>query len=163
MRSPTLHQHFGLPSSPGFSECLRAAQDETTPLRETLEAAIRPAPDDLNLDVLAAGEMPSDPSSLVSSPALGRIAEALRETDYIYVLIDSPPLLGIADAQLLARQADDVLLVGRLDRVSPYQVEELHSLLARLKLAPLGLTVVGARTELSPYYVNERTVTTQEL
>jgi capsular exopolysaccharide synthesis family protein len=162
MRSPTLHGHFDLPSSPGLSDCLRTAQRDPAALGATLESAIRPAPDELNLDILAAGETPSDPASLFSSPALETVLDALREKDFTYVLIDSPPLLGIADAQLLARQADDVLLVGRLDRVSPYQVEELRGLLTRLQLTVVGITVVGARVELSPYYLNEGVLATHE-
>jgi succinoglycan biosynthesis transport protein ExoP len=158
--SPTLHQHFGLSDSPGLSDCLRAAQGDAHELAETIDGTIRPAPDELNLDILPAGEAPADPTSLVSSPALAAVIEALRERDYAYVLIDSPPLLGISDAQLLARQADSVLLVGRLDRISPYQAEELHGLLSRLELEPIGLTVVGARAEFSPYYVTERAFAT---
>jgi capsular exopolysaccharide synthesis family protein len=163
MRSPTLHEQFDLPSSPGLSECLRTAQTDQSALGDAIDAAIRPAPDELNLDIMAAGRTPSHPTSLVSSPALGTVVEALSERDYTYVLIDSPPLLGISDAQLLARQADDLLLVGRLDRVSPYQVEELQGLLARLELAPVGLTVVGARAEFSPYYINAAVVATRSL
>ena len=160
MRSPTLHEHFDLPPSPGLSDCLSAALSENGASAETVGAAIRAAPDELNLDLMAAGGTPSDPTSLVSSPALGMVLDAIRELDYAYVLIDSPPLLGIADAQLLARQAEDVLLVGRLDRVSPEQVEELRGLLSRLQLSPIGLTVVGARAEFSPYYISERAVAT---
>ncbi len=172
MRSPTLHTRFAVPSSPGLSECLRAVQTETLTLSEaisdtsslskTINAAIRAAPDELNLDILVAGDIPSDPTTLVSSPALALVFDDLRDRDYAYILIDSPPLLGIADAQLLARQADDVLLVGRLDRVSPYQAEELKGLLVRLQISPMGLAVVGARAEFSPYYINERVLATHE-
>jgi Mrp family chromosome partitioning ATPase len=70
-------------------------------------------------------------------------------------------LLGLGDTQLLAGQADDVLLVSRLDRVTPEQAEDLSELLARLKLAPIGVVVVGARVELSPYYLGERSLATR--
>jgi polysaccharide biosynthesis transport protein len=158
MRLPTLHQHFGLPVESGLSDCLAAAQHDM-PDSETIESVIRTAPDERGLDVLVAGQMPSDPSSLAWGPALGRVVKALREMDYEYILLDSPPILGIADAQLLARFADDVLLVARLDRVSPDQAEELATLLARLELTPVGLAVVGARVQLAPYpyYVTEQT------
>jgi succinoglycan biosynthesis transport protein ExoP len=158
MRSPTLHYHFGVPLSPGLSDCLDA-----DPVFDpaTIESAIRVAPGEQNLDVLAAGEMPSDPSSLAWSPALSRVADALRQMDYAYLLIDSPPILGIADTQVLARISDEVLLVARLDRVSRYQAEELGGLLSRLEINPLGLTVVGARVELSQYYLIEQAVSSK--
>jgi capsular exopolysaccharide synthesis family protein len=159
MRSPTLHQHFGLPLEPGLSDCLAAAQHDA-PDGDTIAAAIRTAPDEHDLDVLVGGEMPVDPSSLAWGPALGRVLETLRELDYAYIVLDSPPVLGIADAQMLARYADDVLVVARLDRLSPYQAEELTGLLARLQIAPIGLAVVGARVELSPYYTSEQALVT---
>ena len=119
---------------------------------------VKPASDDLNLDVLAAGRTPSDPSSLMSSPALVAVFEAIGRMNYSYVLIDSPPILGLSDTQFLARQADDVLLVARLDRVTPTSAEDVTELLARLKMTPIGVVVIGARAELSPYYLGEHTV-----
>ncbi len=157
MRAPALQGQFDVPISPGLSDCLQAAQRGSS-YSDMLESAIRVAPGEQKLDVLAAGEMPEDPSALAWSPALHAVMEAVRAMDYNYVLIDAPPMLGIADAQLLAREADDVLLVARLDRVSPYQADELRGLMARLEIKPVGLTVVGARAELSPYYYVEEGV-----
>ncbi len=109
--------------------------------------------------MLSSGQALSDPAALLSSAAVDGFFEALRQTDYSYVLIDSPPILGLGDAQFLARQSDDVLVVARLDRVSPLQAEDLRDLLKRLRLNPIGVVVVGARVELSPYYLAERTLT----
>jgi tyrosine-protein kinase len=154
LRSPSLHEQLGLPPGPGLAECLLAAREGE--VGEVLRDLIREAPGDLNLDVLTAGRTPSDPGSLMSGPELGAFFEAVRTLDYHYVLIDSPPSLGLSDAQFLARQADDVLLVARLDRVSPTQAEDLRDLLRRLGISPIGLVAVGARVELSPYYTSER-------
>jgi succinoglycan biosynthesis transport protein ExoP len=161
LRSPTLHEHLGVPSAPGLADGLAAVNHGTQGPAETLKAMIRTAPGDLNLDVLPAGQIPSDPSSLMSGAALGLIFEVVRQLDYNYVLIDSPPLLGLGDTQLLAGHADDVLLVSRLDRITPEQAEDLRELLERLKLAPIGVVVVGAKVELSPYYLGERSLTTR--
>jgi len=159
LRSPTLHEHFGLRPQPGFSDCLLAMDNDAQHFRKALDTAIRAAPGELNLDVLNAGQVPSDPAALLSSLAVDRFFEALRQTDYSYVLIDSPPILGLGDAQFLARQSDDVLVTARLDRVSPGQAEDLRDLLKRLQLHPIGVVVMGARVELSPYYLAERPLT----
>ncbi len=155
MRSPSLHSQLGLPGAPGLSDCLLAAERGTGELEQTLERSIREAPGDLGLELLAAGPTPADPSSLLSGPALAAVFETLRALDYGYILIDSPPALGLSDTQFLARQADDVLVVARLDRVTPDQGRDLVDLLRRLRIAPIGLVVVGARAEISPYYMTE--------
>jgi capsular exopolysaccharide synthesis family protein len=162
LRSPTLHEHFGLQPQFGFSDCLvamGASGNNTQQSDEVLDKAISAAPGELNLDVLNSGQVPLDPAALLSSSALDRLFEALRQRDYDYVLIDSPPILGLGDAQFLARQSDDVLVVARLDRVSPGQAEDLRDLLKRLQLNPIGMVVMGARVELSPYYLSEHTRT----
>ena len=152
-----MHQQFGLPAGRGLSDCLAGGYGERQ-LEAEIESMVKPASDDLNLDVLAAGRTPSDPSSLMSSPALVAVFEAIGRMNYSYVLIDSPPILGLSDTQFLARQADDVLLVARLDRVTPSSVEDVSELLARLKMTPIGVVVIGARAEISPYYLGEHTV-----
>ena len=150
LRSPTLHEHFGLRPQTGFADVLVAIEGNAQSSGEVLHGAMRTAPGELNLDVLDSGQALSDPAALLSSTALDRFFETLRQTDYRYILIDSPPILGLGDAQFLARQSDDVLVVARLDRVSPVQAEDLRDLLIRLQLNPIGVVVVGARVELSP-------------
>jgi hypothetical protein len=48
-----------------------------------------------------------------------------------------------------------VLVVARAD-ADPEQAEDLKDLLRRLRIAPIGLVAVGARAEISPYYLSER-------
>jgi Mrp family chromosome partitioning ATPase len=79
--------------------------------------------------------------------------EQARRMDYDYVLVDAPPLLGIADSQVFARHADDVLIVSRVDRISLDRVQDLRDVLDRLPTKPLGIVAIGARGELSPYYL----------
>jgi polysaccharide biosynthesis transport protein len=161
LRSPTLHQHLGLPPSPGLADCLAEVDSGAQTPHEAISAVIRTPPRDPNLDLLPAGVVPRDPGALMSSSALPAIIEAVREMNYDYVLIDSPPALGLGDTQFLALQADELLLVARLDRITPDQAEDLGELLGRVKLPPLGLVVVGARAEISPYYLTERSLASQ--
>jgi Mrp family chromosome partitioning ATPase/capsular polysaccharide biosynthesis protein len=158
LRSPSLHEQLGLPLTPGLADCLHAAG--TDELLDLLKRSIREVPGDLNLDLLPAGKTPADPGSLMSGPELTAFFAAVRQLDYHYILVDSPPALGLSDTQFLVRQADDVLVVARLDRVSPDQAEDLQDLLRRLQIKPIGLVAVGARVELSPYYTSERPAST---
>lgn len=159
LRFPTLHEQFNLPLAPGLSECLAAVERGEGRPGQLLEHVIKRAPASRGLDVLTGGQTPADPSLLMSGTTLDLVFDALREMDYKWIVVDSPPVLGLGDTAYLGQHADDALLVARLDRVSPEQVEELHERILRLKLHPLGLVVMGARVEISPYYLSERTLT----
>ncbi len=162
LRFPTLQDHFQLPLSPGLSDLLRAVQqDGALPLKQ-LEQTIRQVPSDPGLELLAAGEVPADPGSLLSGSALRVLFEWLRESDYNHIIVDSPPILGLGDTSFLAQEAREALLVARLDRVSHEQVEDLNELVGRLRLRALGLVVIGTKLELSPYYLSERSLTLAE-
>src|SRR2546429_6055020 len=62
------------------------------------------------LDVLPAGRHGGDASELLITPALPSLIEALHNSDYAYVLIDSPPILGVADGQMFAQFCDELLV-----------------------------------------------------
>ena len=81
------------------------------------------------------------------------LLEHLRGLDYDYMLVDAPPLIGIADSQVLARNVDQLMLVTRLDRLTLDHVAELREIVDRLDVPVLGLVVIGARGEASPYYL----------
>jgi Mrp family chromosome partitioning ATPase len=100
----------------------------------------------------AGGRRGGDASELLHTPALQSLIETLRRSAYAYVLIDSPPLLGVADAQMFAQFCDELLLVARLDRLKMSDVIDLREMLDRLDSNPVGLVVIGTRPAGSPYY-----------
>jgi capsular polysaccharide biosynthesis protein/Mrp family chromosome partitioning ATPase len=108
------------------------------------------------LHVIASGAEYKDPGSLVSGPAMTMFLRQIKALDYDYVLVDGPPLLGIADSQVMARNVDHVMLVSRLDRLSLDHVGELREVLDNLDRPILGVVVIGARGEASPYYLARR-------
>src|SRR5262249_20891137 len=127
--NPALHRLFELPLEPGFCELLR---DECS-----LAEVERPASVS-GLTFISAGRL--DPAAL---RLLGRdrgpeIFKRLR-SEYEFIIVDSSPLLPVADGLLVAKQVDGVLLsllcdVSRLPRV--YE--------ACTRLTSLGVTVLGA-------------------
>ena len=108
------------------------------------------------LEVLASGHKPTDPARLLSSSATQAFFRYLRRFDYDYILVDGPPMLGIADTQALAREADRTLLVTQLDRLTADHVIDMGELIERLEMRPIGLVVIGARVKVSPYYLSQR-------
>ena len=97
-----------------------------------------------------------------SGPAMDSLADALLDLDYAYVLVDSAPILGIADSLSLARALHHVLFVGRLDRLTLDTIFDAREMLDRFDTEPLGMVVVGARGEASPYYLTAARPTLDE-
>ena len=164
LRVPKLHAMFNLPLGVGLADILAVLDwdaqtfDDDLLTRATHEVIgpVEGTPRRGELHVITSGTKAKDPGRLVAGPAMKTFLEHVRGIDYDYVLIDAPPLLGIADSQALARYVDDVLLVNRLDRLTLEHVDELRDVIDRLHLRPLGIVVIGARGEISPYYMQRR-------
>ena len=69
-----------------------------------------------NLDLLTAGPEVSNPAELLASPHLASALKEMRQA-YDIVIVDSPPLLAVADPSILAQVVDAVLLVVQAGRV----------------------------------------------
>ncbi len=108
MRRPQLHTRLGLKNMRGLSNILAngLSPDDVIHLA------------DVNLSVLTAGQIPPDPTKLLSSHRMASLIEQF-ENSFDLVIYDTPPLLGLADATLLATHTDGLVLVlglGKTDR-----------------------------------------------
>ncbi len=159
MRWPTLHTLTGTEIGPGLSELLETLGRGTVPdARGYVGNRIERVSGQRRgeLDILPSGKKPDDPSELLSNVGLDVVMDGIAELDYTYVLIDAPPLLGIADTQALARRATTMLYVARLDRVTLENVVDARDVLDRIDRPMVGMVVIGARSEASPYYLSSR-------
>jgi protein-tyrosine kinase len=103
LRKPSMQQLFGLPPGPGLAEYLCGGCE--------LNAAMKYLPD-YNLTVIPAGEAPTNPAELLGSTAMRRLLDHLR-TRFDRVILDTPPVLPLADVAVLAPIVDGALLVVR--------------------------------------------------
>jgi Mrp family chromosome partitioning ATPase/capsular polysaccharide biosynthesis protein len=164
LRVPKLHDMFGLQLGVGLADVLVVLDWDTSTFDEgLLDQATREVVTSSHgrgrrgeLHVITSGTKAKDPGRLIAGPAMKAFLDHVRGLDYEYVLVDAPPLLGIADSQALARHVDEILLVSRLDRLTLERVDELRDVIDRLHLRPLGIVVIGARGEISPYYLTTR-------
>jgi Mrp family chromosome partitioning ATPase len=162
LRWPTLHELVEVPAGPGLTELLADAEARADPIEldRQIEGTLRRldgAPRSADLDILPSGSKPGQPAQLLGSDAAELVFDRLRGLDYSYILVDAPPVLGISDTQSLARFADSLLWVSRLDRITLDNVMDARDILDRLEPQSIGLVVIGARSEASPYYVGVRT------
>ena len=142
MRWPRLHELFDVEQTPGLSEILVGARNGGSSGIFQLSAARTGSG---SLHVLASGRTPPDPAQLLASDALDGFFEEIEESEYDYVLLDGPPLLGLVDSQVLAQRVDGVLIVCRPDRHTPETALALRETLDRLEVNPLGVVIVGSR------------------
>ncbi|MDL5159147.1 polysaccharide biosynthesis tyrosine autokinase [Actinomycetospora termitidis] len=104
LRHPVLAERLGLHGPLGLTDVLRGHGPLGTALQRHG-----------GVDVLVAGEVPTDPSGLLASRALGAVIDRLRETHDV-VLVDAPPLGPVADAAVLAAGSDGAVLLCRAGR-----------------------------------------------
>jgi Mrp family chromosome partitioning ATPase/capsular polysaccharide biosynthesis protein len=150
LRFPTLHERFGLARAPGLADILEGIGHNGRPPHDAIAATLKNPPQTYgrtadNLHILTSGSRPQDPSALLFGDALDRFVAAVAELEYSYVIVDGPPLLGVADAHALAQRADGIVVVFRLDRATLDDAIEMSDLLDRLEARALGLVVVGVR------------------
>ncbi|MGH2721256.1 MAG: polysaccharide biosynthesis tyrosine autokinase [Actinomycetota bacterium] len=107
LRRPTTHRFFDLTDAGGIVAVLDGAA--------TAEEALVPT-NVPNLRVLTAGGRPPNPTEILSSSRFGELLESLASVADI-VLIDAPPVLGLADASALASKVDGVLFVVDMSQV----------------------------------------------
>ena len=106
MRRPSVHRRIDFDNSRGLSTLL------TT--RDAIDTVALPSGQD-NLTIVASGPVPPSPTELLSSM---RLEEVLHEAakQYDVVIVDSPPVLGLADAPLMSALVDGVVFVVEADR-----------------------------------------------
>lgn len=102
------------------------------------------------LDVLLSGDIPPNPSELLSSPRMQRLIAELRE-EYDFVILDSPPVNMVTDSVVLAPQSDGVLFLIRANQSERGAVIHAVEQLEYAKVKILGFVLNGVSMESSQY------------
>ena len=102
MRRPSVHASFGMVAGAGLADVLA----ERTPLRDAVTRIQSPS-----LWILPAGTPPPNPSELLASGAMEALARQLREGPFDWVVVDTPPVLAVTDASVLAKHATGLVFV----------------------------------------------------
>jgi succinoglycan biosynthesis transport protein ExoP len=123
LRRPTLHSLFKISNDHGLADYLRGRGDAVEYVQPT------PIP---SLHVLPAGDMPISEIGVLAGDKIRNMLDDLKQR-YDLVLVDSPPVLGISDGSIIAREVDYVILVVQHRRYpreislrAKRAVEEVH-------------------------------------
>lgn len=142
LRKPTGHYTFRLENHIGLTNVLTR--------QSTLAQAVQES-EIPHLSVLTSGPIPPNPSELLASAQMVELLKEMKE-QFDMVIFDTPPILAVADAQILANQVDGTILVvssGKTEKDAALKSKELLSN-AQGKL--LGVVLNNRKVEEGNYY-----------
>ncbi|WP_236827127.1 MULTISPECIES: CpsD/CapB family tyrosine-protein kinase [unclassified Blastococcus] len=131
LRRPRIASYLGLVNGVGLTNIL-AGSAEVADVAQAYSAS--------SITVIGAGPNPPNPSELLASKHMLELLGQLRDK-YDFVIVDSPPVLPLADASGLAAIVDGVLLSVRYGQSRKDQVAQASTNLARVGAKPLGFVL----------------------
>ena len=143
LRKPALHRMLQIANRRGLSEvCIQNPVNLNGHLQNTSLS---------NLWVLPSGNLPPNPAELLNSQKMNLVIQQAKEkTDF--VIMDSPPVLAVTDACVLASRVDGVLLVVRAGKAKKTLLQETIKRLKHVNANLLGVVVNGVNLKRSSYY-----------
>ncbi|MFD2616171.1 MULTISPECIES: CpsD/CapB family tyrosine-protein kinase [Terrilactibacillus] len=143
LRKPTAHYTFRLANTTGLTTVLTK--------KDTLEEAIQKTEVD-HLFVLTSGPVPPNPAELLSSAAMNAFMKYAL-TLFDVVIFDTPPVLAVTDAQVMANQCDGTVLVVQSGTTEKEAAVSAKELLVKAQAKLLGVVLNRKKqTKGSHYY-----------
>jgi capsular exopolysaccharide synthesis family protein len=136
LRRPKVHELFGLSNTVGLTSVLLG--------EASVADALQAVPASKYLRVLASGPLPPNPSELLSLKRTADIIESLS-ADRTIVLVDSPPVLPVTDALVLARHADACIMVCAAGTTTQSERSRAVELLQQVDAPLVGAILNGVR------------------
>ncbi|MBZ8179782.1 GumC family protein [Oscillatoria salina] len=146
LRRPQIHIMMDLPNVWGLSHVISTDIE--------VNDVIQRSPGEDNLYILSAGQIPPDPTRLLSSQKMRNLIQQLQES-FDLVIFDTPPLLGLVDAKLLAAHTDGIVMVvglGQADQSGVKQVLDGLKMSHTKVLGAIANGVKGYTPSSSSYY-----------
>nr|WP_191560459.1 CpsD/CapB family tyrosine-protein kinase [Metabacillus idriensis] len=142
LRKPTAHYTFKVDNHVGLTNILTR--------QSTISEAVKVTSQDF-LSLLTSGPIPPNPAELLASKTMRQfIADAKR--DYDFILFDTPPVLAVADAQILSNSVDGVVLVVSSGRTELESAKKAKELLEQAQAKILGTVLNNKKVQDSHYY-----------
>ena len=136
LRLPQVHTLLDLPNQQGLSNVIAT--------NLSVLEVIQRSPLSDNLFVLTSGQIPPDPTKLLSSKKMQNIMELLRQ-HFDLVIYDTPPFLGLADGSLLAKHTSGIVLVTRIGKTDRSLLIQALEQLRISRAAVLGTVCNGVK------------------
>jgi capsular exopolysaccharide synthesis family protein len=145
LRRPGIHKIFKLSNSIGLTDYFILAQN--------LMNGMVKATDTNRLSVITSGNLPPNPSELLSSDKMKNIISILGE-HFNSIILDTPPLLAVTDALVLAPHMDGVILIIDPKKSKRGAIKHAIEELRRVNANVLGVVLNNVKVKWSHYYYN---------
>lgn len=132
LRRPVLASQFGLGRLAGLGEWLQGNHESVSNIYRLIG---------FNFWMMPAGTPPTNPLELMQSGNLSRLMSLIRDS-FDWIIVDSPPLLPLADATVWARVTEGTLLIARVGKTEKDQLQRALDLVKKSDL--LGVVLNGA-------------------
>lgn len=141
MRKPSVHKKFKISNMAGLSDLLinKCVMEEVAFKFNN------------NLDVVTSGSIPPNPSEMLASKRMEKYIEEMKE-HYDYVVLDTPPLQAVTDAQILSTKADGTILVVKAEKTKKESVANAVSLLKKVNSTIIGTVLNDMSNKNNKYY-----------
>ena len=148
LRRPALHRILGL-------EGLDGGLSDTLSNGRSWQSAVIPTATP-NLFFLNAGTVPPNPAELLSSKKMRALIDDLKE-NFEMVIFDSPPVLSVADAAIIASRMDGTILVSRSGFVPRHLCLQAKNSIESVNGKIIGCVLNSVQSEHQPYYYHQYT------
>ncbi|MFJ7847244.1 CpsD/CapB family tyrosine-protein kinase [Peribacillus sp. NPDC097206] len=142
LRRPTMQFAFDITNNTGLTNVL---MKQTSLMKAVYRA------DEENLYVLPSGPIPPNPAELLASKAMDELVEQMYG-QFDIVLFDSPPILAVTDAQILANRCDGTILVVRSAKSDKDEMRKAKELLDSVNANVLGAVLNRKKLKKQQYY-----------
>ena len=141
MRKSSVHKNFRVTNTYGVTDLLVGKQKLETVVNKVKE----------NLYVITAGNVPPNPAEMLASKAMESFLDEMKK-EYDYIVLDTPPLQAVTDAQILSTKADGTLVVVRAGVTKKDAVANAVSILKKVNSHIIGTVLNAAENKKDKYY-----------
>ena len=142
LRKGRLHEVFQMPSSPGLSDFLVG--------RAEFEAVVRPTSIQ-GLTIVARGALSPNPSELIGSARMRAFLQRAAQT-FDRVMFDSPPILPVTDAAILAAMTETVVAIAQSGKTPRQALHRLEAICQEVRAKVLGVVLNSVSQQDAPAY-----------
>jgi capsular exopolysaccharide synthesis family protein len=143
MRRPGLHKTIGVMNNAGLSHLLVGQAR----VREVIQRTTEP-----NLFVITAGRTPPNPSELLGSPRMNAFISNLAHGPFDWVIIDTPPVLAVTDAVIIAQKVAGLVFVIGSEMTRRVHSERALETLQNGRVRSIGVVLNRVDFERNKYY-----------